>query len=103
MLKSVRRLGFIVLIITLALGVIYSIFFYQDGPLSEQIMELFSYTITAVVSFYFGHKIGDKKIGDEQSTSLTQTPPPSRHLPLAGKNNTSTEEIEETDLSNIQH
>jgi hypothetical protein len=25
-------------------------------------MELFSYTITAVVSFYFGQKIGDRKV-----------------------------------------
>jgi len=58
---SVTKLTFLIIVIELCFLVTYSVIANVENETLKTILNIFSFAVTSMISFYFGQKVGEMK------------------------------------------
>ena len=58
---SITKLSFIIVITVMCYLTIYAVMSHVEDETLKTILNIFSYAVTSMISFYFGQKVGEMK------------------------------------------
>ena len=58
---SITKLSFIIVITVMCYLTIYAVMAHVEDETLKTILNIFSYAVTSMISFYFGQKVGEMK------------------------------------------